>query len=58
VRRHLISQGIDPRRLEAKGYGETRPLVKEVDAASMQKNRRVEFIIVTEEGAVEKPKPK
>ena len=62
VRRHLIGQGIDAGRLEAKGYGETRPLVKEEDAqgkpdpAALQKNRRVEFIIVTEEGAVEKPK--
>ncbi len=45
VRNHLIGQGIAPERLEANGFGPDRPLVEETDAAAMQKNRRVEFII-------------
>lgn len=46
VRRYLISRGVQSSRLEAEGYGPDRPLVKEVDAASLQKNRRVEFVVV------------
>jgi len=46
VRKYLIMRGVDGERLEAKGYGPDRPLVDEVDQAAMQKNRRVEFIIV------------
>jgi OOP family OmpA-OmpF porin len=45
VKRYLIGKGIDKDRLESKGFGPDRPLVPETDAASLQKNRRVEFII-------------
>lgn len=47
VMRYLIVKGgISKDRLEAKGYGPDRPLVEEVDQAAMQKNRRVDFVIV------------
>jgi OmpA-OmpF porin, OOP family len=46
VRQYLIMKGIAPDRLDAQGFGPDRPLVEEVDDAAMQKNRRVEFVIV------------
>ncbi|MDB4989627.1 MAG: putative internalin [Myxococcaceae bacterium] len=46
VMKYLIKEGIDPSRLEAKGWGEERPLVKNDSAENKQINRRVEFHIV------------
>ncbi|MCU0697076.1 MAG: OmpA family protein [Myxococcaceae bacterium] len=43
VRRALVERGIDAARLEARGFGPDRPLTPNVDAASREKNRRVEF---------------
>ncbi|MDY0004378.1 MAG: OmpA family protein, partial [Polyangia bacterium] len=45
VRDYLISQGIDPSRLDAKGYGAKRPLVPELTPRHRAINRRVEFRI-------------
>lgn len=43
-RRYLMQHwGIDPFKLRAIGYGESRPKFDEVDAMSMRGNRRVEF---------------
>ncbi len=52
---YLISKGIDPARMVAKGYGETRPKITDAEIAKMatteekeaahQKNRRVEFSV-------------
>lgn len=52
---YLISLGIDPARMTAKGYGETRPRISDAEIAKMatneekeaahQKNRRVEFSV-------------
>jgi OOP family OmpA-OmpF porin len=40
----LVGQyGIDPSRLVAKGYGETKPVVPNSNPANMAKNRRVEL---------------
>ncbi len=39
---------IDPRRLSAVGYGESRPLVANNTSANRQKNRRVEILLLTE----------
>jgi outer membrane protein OmpA-like peptidoglycan-associated protein len=43
---YLVRQGVEPSRLEAKGWGDERPLVKNDSEANMQINRRVEFHIV------------
>jgi chemotaxis protein MotB len=39
---------IDPQRLSAVGYGETRPLVPNDSPANRTRNRRVEIVLVTE----------
>jgi large repetitive protein len=46
VRNFLIKKGVEPERLQAVGYGDTRPLDKRKTADARAKNRRVEFIIV------------
>jgi outer membrane protein OmpA-like peptidoglycan-associated protein len=46
VRNFLIRKGVEPERLQAVGYGDTRPLDKRKTADARAKNRRVEFIIV------------
>lgn len=44
VREFLASKGVDPKRLQTKGLGETRPIVQEGDRQAQQINRRVEFV--------------
>ena len=46
VRVALIDRGVDGTRLEAIGYGESRPIAPNNKPAGRAKNRRVEFIIV------------
>jgi len=48
VKNALIEQGINTTRLEAVGYGETKPLVPNTSAENKQKNRRVEINILGE----------
>ncbi|MCB9561797.1 MAG: OmpA family protein [Kofleriaceae bacterium] len=50
VRQFLIDDGVDGDRLEAQGYGETRPLVAGHGERAWRTNRRVEFLIVRREG--------
>jgi outer membrane protein OmpA-like peptidoglycan-associated protein len=50
VRQALIKRGIDARRLESKGYGQSRPIATNATPAGRQANRRVEFIIVKQAG--------
>ena len=54
VRDFLVGRGIDAGRLEAKGYGEARPIATNGTEAGREKNRRVEFTIV-EVGGVATP---
>ena len=46
VMRYLISKGVSPSRLQAVGYGDTRPIAPNDTPEGRAKNRRVEFIIV------------
>ncbi|HSD64253.1 MAG TPA: OmpA family protein, partial [Ignavibacteriaceae bacterium] len=46
VRNWLISKGIDGSRIEAKGYGEDRPIAPNDTPEGRQKNRRIEFVRV------------
>lgn len=43
VKAYLVGKGIDAARLDARGYGESQPLVAEKDDASRAANRRVEL---------------
>jgi outer membrane protein OmpA-like peptidoglycan-associated protein len=45
VRSYLVKSGISADRLDAKGYGKTKPIEKGVSDAARQRNRRVEFRI-------------
>ncbi|MBM4359838.1 MAG: OmpA family protein, partial [Deltaproteobacteria bacterium] len=42
----LTERGVESKRLVAKGYGQTKPLVKEKTPEARQKNRRVQFLIL------------
>ncbi len=46
VRKFLIQQGIDPKRLVAKGYGEDKPIASNDTPEGRAQNRRVEFKIL------------
>jgi outer membrane protein OmpA-like peptidoglycan-associated protein len=46
VKAWLTSHGVEGSRLEAKGYGATRPRVPNVTAANRAQNRRVQFVIL------------
>ncbi|MBI4819915.1 MAG: OmpA family protein [Deltaproteobacteria bacterium] len=46
VRTYLVGRGIDPQRLDARGFGEEQPLSSNRSEAGRENNRRVEFTIV------------
>jgi outer membrane protein OmpA-like peptidoglycan-associated protein len=45
VRQYLVSNGIDPSNVTAKGFGETTPVASNDTAAGRQQNRRVELVV-------------
>jgi outer membrane protein OmpA-like peptidoglycan-associated protein len=45
VRKYLVDKGIEPARLDAKGFGETMPVAPNKTAKGRDANRRVEFRI-------------
>ena len=49
VKAFLMREGVDPERLNAVGYGETRPLADNETSGGRAANRRVEFVIVDQE---------
>jgi outer membrane protein OmpA-like peptidoglycan-associated protein len=55
VRKWLIEKGISQERLEAKGYGQMRPIDTNKTVAGRARNRRVEFRIVEGQGIVDSP---
>ena len=50
VRLALIERGVEAERLDAKGYGETKPIDPARNQAAWAKNRRVEFVILKRAG--------
>jgi outer membrane protein OmpA-like peptidoglycan-associated protein len=42
---YLIKAGIEEGRLEAVGYGATRPVAPNDNTANMARNRRIEFVV-------------
>jgi outer membrane protein OmpA-like peptidoglycan-associated protein len=50
VLEYLTSHGIDEKRLTSKGMGESKPIADNNTAEGKEKNRRVEFLIVEQEG--------
>jgi outer membrane protein OmpA-like peptidoglycan-associated protein len=51
VRTWLVAHGVSGDRLTAKGYGEKKPLVPNVTDANRSRNRRVQFIIMSQDAA-------
>jgi outer membrane protein OmpA-like peptidoglycan-associated protein len=41
----LVNAGVDAGRLEAKGFGDARPIVPNLTPGNRSQNRRVQFII-------------
>jgi outer membrane protein OmpA-like peptidoglycan-associated protein len=46
VKQYLIDHGVETDRLQAHGYGETKPVCKSHNEECWSKNRRVEFVIL------------
>lgn len=48
VRLYLIDKGVEPDRVEARGYGERMPVADNSSRAGRARNRRIEFQLVTD----------
>jgi outer membrane protein OmpA-like peptidoglycan-associated protein len=57
VENYLVEHGVDPGRLDAHGYGVTRPIDPGHNEAAWSKNRRVEFVIKKRGGGAVPPSP-
>jgi flagellar hook assembly protein FlgD/outer membrane protein OmpA-like peptidoglycan-associated protein len=51
IKGFLVADGVDPKRLSTKGMGSSDPVVDFRDAQNRWKNRRVEFILIRNQGA-------
>ena len=54
---YLVARGVEPWRLEAKGYGPKQPIAPNVTPDGRSRNRRVEFTILERLGPGERPAP-
>lgn len=52
VENELLSEGIDPDRIETKGFGEEYPKATNTTSAGRQENRRVEIVISDRDGNI------
>ena len=52
IMRYLVKAGVDPDRLVAVGYGETRPIDTNKTEVGRERNRRVEFTILEQDASV------
>jgi outer membrane protein OmpA-like peptidoglycan-associated protein len=52
----LIAQGVDPTRIEGRGYGEQLPIASNGTAAGRQQNRRVELVVLEPGQALPAPR--
>ena len=57
VARHLISQGIDPARVRATGFADTRPLAPNGSAQQRAGNRRVDLVLEEDPAQSARPSP-
>ena len=46
IEKYLVDKGVEPKRLRAKGYGESQPLDKGHNEKAWAKNRRMAFVIL------------
>ena len=53
VREYLMRSGVEAKRLQAEGYGETQPVASNGSASGRAKNRRVEFVILERDPEVD-----
>lgn len=53
VRDFLIKEGVEPNRMTAVGYGDTRPIASNKNAKGRAENRRVEFVVSFEQVSYE-----
>lgn len=52
LRQALINAGVDPQRLQTRGYGESFPVASNDNPAGRQLNRRVEVVVSNEQGEI------
>jgi outer membrane protein OmpA-like peptidoglycan-associated protein len=52
VKQYLLDHGVEPGRLQAHGYGELRPICKQHTPRCWAVNRRVEFVILRQDGPI------
>lgn len=46
IKNYLVSKGLDPKRFESVGYGESKPIADNKTEKGRARNRRVEFLII------------
>jgi len=55
VKNYLVTHGIDAARIMTRGFGETQPIVPNINEENRAKNRRIEWVILTENTPATEP---